>query len=131
MEKNNLKKYIENGGFLFADSACSCSAFRLDFKRLIMELFPNHKLEEIPLTSPVYQQPFKHDISFSKELAKNHDPSKPFLLGLRMNNRYSIIFSPFDFSSSLTGQIDDEAMGLKTISSLKLITNIVSYGLSF
>ena len=47
VEKNNLKRYIENGGFLFADSTCSCSEFRLNFKRLMIELFPENKLAEI------------------------------------------------------------------------------------
>jgi hypothetical protein len=130
-EKSNLTIYLKNGGFLFADARCSCAEFHTSFQKLITEIFTKNTLDLIPLSSPIHSSPFKLDISFSKALKATHDQTKPFLRGLKINKRYAVIYSPFDITTSLNNQLDEESKGVKQISALKLISNIISYGLSF
>ena len=130
-EIKNLTDYLANGGFLFADSRCSCSEFDKSFRALIQQIYPKSKLELIPIDNPVYQSPFKHSAEFTEELKKERDENKPFLLGIRQNDRYVLIYSPLDFASALANKMDELSKGIKSPSAYKLATNIISYGLSY
>jgi hypothetical protein len=130
-ETGNLSSYLKNGGFLFADSACSCEEFNKSFKDLLKNIFPKAELELIPLDNPVYQAPYKHAVKFSKALKKEKDEKKPFLLGIRVGERYVVIYSPLDFSSALANRMDESSKGIVAPSAHKLATNILSYGLSY
>lgn len=130
-EVKNLSEYLNNGGFLFADSRCSCTEFDISFKALIKQIYPGSQFELIPLENPVYQSPFKHAVEFTEELKKEHDESKPFLLGIRQDDRYVVIYSPLDFSSALANKMDEHSKGIKSPSAYKIVTNIITYGLSY
>ncbi|NQZ59286.1 MAG: DUF4159 domain-containing protein [Lentisphaeraceae bacterium] len=127
----NLKRYLTNGGFLFADSACSCEEFHQSFTSMLRRLFPHAKLEVIPRDSPLYQDPFQHDMKFTSALKKTHPEKEPFLLGLRQDDRYVVIYSPLDFSSALANQLDDGSKGIASPAAFRLVTNIISYALSY
>lgn len=130
-ELNNLKEYLDNGGFLFADSRCSCDEFDKSFRELLKQIYPKQQLEVIPLETPVYQSPFKHAVEFTEELKKEKDEKKPFLLGIRQDERYVVIYSPLDFSSALANKMDENSKGIKSPSAFKIVTNIITYGLSY
>ena len=130
-EVKNLSDYLKNGGFLFADSKCSCEEFDSSFKALIKEVYPESKFELIPIESPVYQSPFKHAVEFTESLKKEKDEKKPFLLGIRQDDRYVVIYSPLDFTSALSNRIDESSKGIKSPSAYKIVTNIITYGLSY
>ena len=130
-ETKNLAEYLQNGGFLFADSKCSCIEFDTSFKSMLKDVFPDSELELIPLETPVYQSPFKHAVEFTEELKKEKDENKAFLLGIRQNDRYVVIYSPLDFSSALSNKMDEHSKGIKSPSAYKLVTNIITYGLSY
>ena len=70
-------------------------------------------------------------MQFTKELLKTKKANEVFLEGIQINERLSVVYSPYDFSSALSGQIDEDAKGIKVNSALKLVTNIISYGLSY
>lgn len=130
-EVKNLANYLNNGGFLFADSRCSCSEFDKSFRALMAQIYPDSKFELIPLNNPVYQSPFKHAFEFTEKLKKEKDETKPFLLGIRQDDRYLVIYSPLDFASALANKMDEHSKGIKSPSAFKLAANIISYGLSY
>jgi len=130
-EVHNLKVFLDSGGFMFADSGCSCEEFNKSFNDLMKKIYPKSKLELIPLSSPVYQEPFTHDMDFTSELKIEKNEEKPFLLGIRHNDRYLVIYSPLDFSSALANKLDDQSKGIKAPAAFRLVTNIISYGLSY
>ena len=57
-QKDSLKKYLENGGFLFANACqgegCGKADFDRSFRSLMAELFPESPLEPLPLNHPVW-----------------------------------------------------------------------------
>ena len=61
--KENLKAFVEQGGFIFADACCHNRAFDAGFKRLMKELFPDpgFELRPLPEDHPVWRS--KHLLS--------------------------------------------------------------------
>ncbi len=53
-----LKKYIEEGGFVLAESCCGSEEFTKGFRALMKELFPNSKLQPMPPEHPIWQSFF-------------------------------------------------------------------------
>ncbi|NIA22301.1 MAG: DUF4159 domain-containing protein, partial [Anaerolineaceae bacterium] len=53
-QKQKLRKYVEGGGTILADSCCDGKAFIEGMRLLVGELFPEIKLQELPETHPVY-----------------------------------------------------------------------------
>ena len=94
-------------------------------------IYPDKKLELIPLENPIYQMPFKHPVEFTRSLKNEANEKKPFLLGIKVDKRYVAVYSPYDFSSDLLSSLDSTSRGIKAPSAFKLVTNIISYGLSY
>ena len=90
-QKDALKKYLENGGFLFADACqgdgCGDADFEDSFRSLMGELFPDSPLERLPMNHPVWNSHYQLDRSRERPL-----------LGLRACCKTSVIFSPRNLS---------------------------------
>ena len=52
-ERQQLKLYLERGGMLLADSICASRAFSESFRREMAAIFPDRKLERIPVGDPL------------------------------------------------------------------------------
>ena len=66
VEIRNLRRYLEQGGFLHADDNYGMNA---SFRREIARVFPDHPLVEVPLTHPVYNLVY----AFPKGILKIHE----------------------------------------------------------
>ena len=90
-QKDSLKKYLENGGFLFADACqgegCGKADFDRSFRSLMAELFPESPLEPLPLNHPVWTSQHKLD-----------RPDERPLLGLQACCKTSVIYCPRNLS---------------------------------
>lgn len=53
-ERNNLKKYLLNGGFILASPSCSDENWDASFRREIKLCFPDLRLAEIPMSHPIF-----------------------------------------------------------------------------
>jgi len=86
-QKDALKTYLENGGFLFADACqgegCDRAAFDRSFRDLMAELFPDSPLEPLPATHPVWNSHYRLD-----------RPDERPLLGLQACCKTSVIYCP-------------------------------------
>ncbi len=91
-QKENLKKYIETGGFIFAE-ACDGEGcrdgrpFDRSFKELMAELFPESSLEPLPADHPLWSA--HHTILPNSE--------RP-ILGLQACCRTSVVYCPKNLS---------------------------------
>jgi len=54
-----LKKYIEQGGFIFAVNVKGSASFAADFAAVIKKLFPEQQIEQLAKNHPVYTSFFK------------------------------------------------------------------------
>ncbi len=91
LQKDNLKAYLENGGFLFAEACqgegCDGAAFDRAFRQLMVELFPDSALEALNPGHPIWNAHYP--------LLPNAE--RP-LLGLQACCRTSVIYCPANLS---------------------------------
>lgn len=125
-EVKNLRKYLENGGFLFVDDD-----YGLDesFRREIKKVFPEYKLTEIPYSHPVFNCYFKFENGVPK--IHEHDNKPPQSFGIFINNRLVLFYG---YESNISdGWVDQEVYNdppeLRE-AALKMGTNLIIYSLT-
>jgi len=136
-EVANLRRYLEQGGFLFADACCSSAPFDASFRRLMTELFPRETLRRISLKHEV----FSTRIAFDLQKVQRHEPpgadspegeirsAEPFLEGLEIDGRLVVIYSRDDLSCALSGRALTACPGYTQESAIQIGINVILYGL--
>lgn len=85
-EIKNLRKYLENGGFLYVDDDYGLdSAFRREIKRV----FPEYELLEIPPDHPIFH--IFYDIPLPK--VHEHYPGPPKAYGIFIRGRLAVLYT--------------------------------------
>jgi hypothetical protein len=82
-----IKRYVENGGFLFAEACCGEPDFDKGIKQWVKDNWPGHELKYLEATHPVWS-------CFNTVPAG--DPHK--LMGLQVGCRTIMLYSPQDLS---------------------------------
>ena len=87
VEKKNLKLFLENGGFLFANDDYGMDK---SFRKLMAELFPLNPLVEIPFNHSIYHCFY----SFKDGLPKihEHEPGPPKAYGIFLKERLAVFY---------------------------------------
>jgi hypothetical protein len=139
-ERDKLKAYLQNDGFLFADACCGARQFDASFRKLVEQLF-DRPLERIPITHELFNNPVAHDIRQVKRripregapgavvLAAEESVGEPVLEGLEIDGRYAIIYSKYDLSCALERQAQLACAGYPTADAAKIAVNIVLYAM--
>ena len=86
-QKDNLRKYVDQGGFIFAEACCEGDGFERDFRQLIAELFPTAELRLLPPDHPIW---------FAEQKVPG-DRQRP-LYGVDSCCRTSVVFCPGELS---------------------------------
>lgn len=58
-ERENLKRYLSNGGFLLASPGCSDATWDKDFRKELKALMPDAPLTKLPMTHALFSTVFK------------------------------------------------------------------------
>lgn len=53
-ERDNLRKYLTNGGFIVSSPGCSDANWDKSLRRELQLIFPENKLDKIPMTHPLF-----------------------------------------------------------------------------
>ncbi len=85
-ERGNLKRYLERGGFLLASAGCSSHEWGESFLREMQLVFPERKLEKIPMTHEVFRT------VYAIKSLKTHGPEAE-LQGLTIGGKIVVIYS--------------------------------------
>ena len=138
-EKKSLATYLENGGFLFADSICATIEFSNAFRREINTLFPDTKLEQIDPEHEMFTTEYQ---GFDLSSVRLRDPRKrdsrlvapvetvrPLLEGVRHNGRLVVVFSPYDLSCALENQASLECKGYIREDAAKIGMNVILFAM--
>lgn len=83
-QRDKIRKFVEQGGTLFAEACCGSKEFREGFQRFAAETFPAVPLRELDSGHPVYSTYF--------------DLKPAGLMGMNVGCRTSILYSPNDLS---------------------------------
>lgn len=141
-QRKNLKEYLERGGFLFADSICASKPFTDAFRREMSVIFPDAKLESIPIDHPMLSAEYG---GFDITNVMLNDPqtrgagngglksvrreASPELEGLFLDGRLVAVFSPNDLSCAMESGASLQCKGYIKEDAARIATNILLYAM--
>lgn len=125
-EAKRLRKYLENGGFLYADDDYGMDQ---SFRREMKKVFPEQQLQEIPFNHPIYHSYFNFDKGLPK--IHEHDKKAPQGFGYFVNGRLCVFYT---YESNLgDGWVEPEVYNdpqeIRELA-FKMGTNIIIYALT-
>ena len=86
-ERENLRQFIERGGFLLASAGCSSDEWDRSFRREMAKTFADRELKPLAMDHLVYHTAY--DVS---KLEAKHGTPKP-LAGLHFGTRLGVLYS--------------------------------------
>lgn len=125
-EVPRLRKYLTQGGFLYADDDYGMDPY---FRKEIQKIFPDKKLVELPPSHPIFQAHFKFPAGIPK--IHEHDPGPGRAYGIFHEGRL-VVFYTFNTNIS-DGWADPDVHGDPESvrqEALKMGVNIVVYALT-
>jgi hypothetical protein len=137
-ELTNLRFNLENGGLLFADACCGKEAFDKSFRKFAAELFPSRKLEDIPLDDILFSEKLngvkldENTIKCRTKAAGGEEAGlmrkmPPMLEGIKIDNRWVVIYSKYDIGCALERHRSSDCLGYDTDSAFKIAGAAVLY----
>jgi len=125
-EVNRLRKYLENGGFLYVDDDYGMDkAIRREMKKV----FPGNDFIEVPFSHKIFNIFYKFENGIPK--THEHDKNPPQTFGIFLGERLSVLYT-FESNPS-DGWADPEVHNDpkdKREEALKFGANIIIYALS-
>jgi hypothetical protein len=86
-ERQQLRKYLVQGGFLLVSPGCSDEKWDQSFRQELKVVFPDYPLQKIPMTHPIFSV-----VNRIPRLTEKH--GKPVSLeGLEINGRLVLVYS--------------------------------------
>lgn len=137
-ERNNLRKYLLSGGFLYVNSICSSKAFTDSFLAEMKEIFAGDVMLPVQADDLLLSDKYGGYVIKTLELRiPERVPGKPTtsqkrsvepeLYGMKVNDRWAVIFSPNDISCALESAGTLECRGYARDSALRLSINVLLY----
>lgn len=113
VEKELLKLYLEQGGFLLAEACCGRKEFDEGFRQLMKELFPDHSLKPLPAEHPIWRA---HALV---------NPTGFPLEGIEMGCKTVVVYSPVPLAGWWEANLHDHEPRGKSV--FRLAGNIIAY----
>ncbi|MHC4712292.1 MAG: DUF4159 domain-containing protein, partial [Planctomycetota bacterium] len=129
---DNLRRFLANGGVLFAESCCGRAEFDGAFRREIGKVVPGGELKRIPLDSPLYGS-FRTigKVGYSPYArATLGEIDAPLLEGLVIDGDLAVIYSPLAVANGWEGFDHPYSKGYDPPSALDIGTNTLVYVMS-
>lgn len=127
-ERDNLRKYLESGGFLLASAGCSNRDFDKAFRRELKSVFPDHNLSPLPENHLIYRTVFR----ITELKTKGHaSGGKVALEGLQFANKTVMIYSPQGLNDTAHTEGCCCCGGAEIINSMEVNVNIFAYALLY
>ncbi|MEE3368082.1 MAG: DUF4159 domain-containing protein [Planctomycetota bacterium] len=140
-ERQAMRRFLQQGGFLFADAICASPEFASAFRREMRSLFPEQALRRIPAAHPLLTPEFRgYDVRKvtlrDPQVRGVDDPlearlrtTSPLLETLEIDGRVAVVFSPYDLSCALENQASLQCRGYAHDDAARVAINILLYGL--
>ncbi len=123
-ERENLKKYLENGGFLLASASCSNRPWGQAFEREIRALFGNDALHDIPLDHELFRTIFTIE-NMQLTRAAGETP----LRGMTLNGKIVVVYSSEGLNDTANAEGCCCCGGNEIRNAMEINANILAYAL--
>jgi len=125
-ERENLKEYLQGGGFLLASAGCSSKEWDRAFRREMATLFPDVPLGPLGLDHPVF-----HTVYEISVLQAKHGTPRP-LEGISLGGRLAVLYSQDGLNDTAHAQGCCCCCGGNEITnSAQINVNILAYALTY
>lgn len=135
-ERQRLRKYLMRGRLLLADACCGSPQFDRSFRAFAEKLFPGKRLERIPVDDELFSELVGHNLDRVRRRVTvppgagadgNIVAGEPRLEGIRINGRWTVIYSKYDLSCALQRQSSVACTGYVSEDAVKIAVNVVLY----
>lgn len=123
-ERDNLKKYLANGGFLLASAGCSNKDWDNAFRREMKKIMPENPIKGVASTHPLFRTVFQLD---KMKLSKSSGEAK--LEGVEHSGRMVVVYSSQGLNNTANTSGCCCCGGNEIGNSLEVNVNIVAYAL--
>jgi hypothetical protein len=125
-EKQNLKAYVDRGGFVLASAGCSNRAWADSFRAVIGELYGRDALS--PLTT---EHALFHTLYDIDQVQVRRNAGGPAVLGMPIDGRLRMVFSPIGLNDTGNAGGGCCCCGGNEIRNARLINaNLLAYALT-
>lgn len=123
-ERKNLRRYLENGGFVLASPGCSNEGWNRAFKREIAQSLPGYELNQIPMT---------HELFTTVTTIRSLDVKgrTTLLQGIFVNGRLALVYSPEGLNDARNAKGCCCCGGAEIRESREVNVNAVAYALLY
>jgi hypothetical protein len=138
--RKNVATFLDRGGLLIADSICGSGEFSDAFRAEIDAILPASTLEEIPADDPLFTAAYggfdirrvtlRQPLAGNGRLDAREQVITPKLEGIRMGDRWAVIFSPYDLSCALEKQNSLQCTGYTSEDAQRIALNLLLYSLN-
>lgn len=122
-ERQNLRQFIERGGFLLASSGCSSDEWDRSFRREMAKVFSDRQLTPLTLEHLVF-----HTVYDIKQLEAKHGTPKP-LVGIHFGSRLGVLYSQDGLNDTSNSQGCCCCGGNEITNAEEINVNILVYSL--
>jgi hypothetical protein len=122
-----------------ADACCGAKPFDRSFRDFMQDLYPERKLERIPIDHELFTSEDLHNLqkvnrrvtvtAQNATLEGGVVNGAPFLEGIKVDGRYVVIYSKHDISCALERQASIACAGYVTDDAVRLSVNIFLYSM--
>lgn len=137
-QREALKNYVEGGNLVLIDAICASPEFADSVRREIEKIFPK-RLEPIaqddeiwsdkfggyPLRTVTLRTPDRDKAGGARE-----EKTAPKMLGIKVEGRWGLIFSPFDLSCALEHAAANQCAGYSNEDAQRIVANVLIYALA-
>lgn len=123
-ERENLKRYLQNGGFLLSSASCSNQPWSTAFEREIRSIFGNDALKDIPADHEIFRTIFT-----VKDMKLSHSGPTPVLRGITHNGKIVVVFSAEGLNDSSHAESCCCCGGNEIQNAMEINANILAYAL--
>lgn len=123
-ERENLKRYLENGGFLLASASCSNKPWSTAFEREIKSIFGNDALKDIPGDHEIFRTIFT-----VKDMKLSHSGPESMLRGMTHNGKIVVVYSTEGLNDTSHTEGCCCCGGNEIQNSMEINANILAYAL--
>jgi hypothetical protein len=139
--RERIATFLQRGGMLLADSVCAAPGFTQAFRAEMAAIMPDHRLVEIPADDPLFtasayggydirEVTLREPAGGDGTLGVRKRAITPRLEGVRIGDRWAVVFSPFDLSCALEKQNSMECTGYGRDDAEKIALNVLLYSLN-
>ena len=133
-ERANLRKFLTNGGVLFAEAGEGRQSFDAAFRQEMAQVLPGRPLQPLPPAHEIFRKPKAIETVKARPalaaLRKNQIEIAPELFGIELNGALSVIYTPNDCSAGWERAIAPYAVGYEPQDATALGLNVLYYAVT-